>query len=60
MNLRSAPPSWVMGIPLGLGLAALPLSLEGVLACAVIAGYALEMGLRVHRLPLLVSGNPHA
>jgi hypothetical protein len=45
-----------MGILLGLGLVALPLSLEGVLACAVIKGYALEMELQVRRL--LVPGTP--
>jgi hypothetical protein len=55
MNLRSAPPSWIMGTLLGLGLAALPLSLEGIFVCAVIVG-SLGMELRVHRLPPLVSG----
>jgi hypothetical protein len=55
MNLRSAPPPWIMGTLLGLGLAALPLSLEGIFVCAMIVG-SLEMELRVHRLPPLVSG----
>ena len=47
-----------MGILLGPGLVALPLSLEGVIACAVIEGYALEMELQVRRLLSLVLGNP--
>src|SRR4051812_30728113 len=44
-----------MGTLLGLGLAALPLSLAGIFVCAMIVG-SLEMELRVHRLPSLVSG----
>jgi hypothetical protein len=55
MNLRSAPPPWIIGTLLGLGLAALPLSLAGIFVCAMIVS-SLEMELRVHRLPSLVFG----
>jgi hypothetical protein len=52
-TIRAA--AWIMGSLLGLALAALPLSLEGIFVCTLIVG-SLEMELRVHRLPPLVSG----
>lgn len=51
-------PRWLIGALLGLVLVALPLKLDWIVACAVIAAYAMVLAFRVRELPPLLSSSP--